>query len=228
MTLNKIYQWTWFKLIMKLTPTISGKMGPERSHKRNLRQLSMSKLFGGPDAVILGDSEIAMFNTYTTMKQFGNVVLNMGEGGTTPADWIKYFLGPGREVYKAIKNLKVVISIGGNCSLKSDMGQIPDLLKVLRSMFIRSCIILIPPVHAKWLEKLSEMAGAPKSREQWIKEMDTIRTAQRSTWSPFVVDTYSPFLDHDTGEPDPLVLCDMVHFSKFTVDLVRKVLNAII
>jgi hypothetical protein len=222
---NKIYNWFWFKIFTKLIPVDSTKTGPARSHKRNVWQLRLSKLFGGAKGIILGDSESATFNTYKTMSKFSGLVLNMGFGGSRPIDWIEYLNGIGDSIYKQIGilgKIKKIWSIGGNCSLWSCMDEIPETLKDLHYLFPDSWIMLIPPVHAGMLA-----AAGTKTRDQWLNEMALIRAYQESIFNPLVIDTYTPFLDKETGEAIILYLKDPVHFYDISVGLLEKIFNQI-
>jgi hypothetical protein len=226
---NKIYNFLWFKLLQYLVPIDKKLTGPARSHKRTVVQLFISNLFGGAKRILLGDSEIAQFNTYKTMSKFSSLTVNLGFGGSTPLDWYDYFTTTGARVLEKIKPcyIEKIFSIGGNCSLKSRMDEIPSTMINLHSLFSCSWILLLPPIHNSWLEPISKAMGIPKSMELWKAEMDFIRHYQNQIWAPFTIDTYHPFIDPATGEAIDGMLRDMVHFSELAVDIIEKVLDKV-
>jgi hypothetical protein len=186
----------------------------------------MAKLFGGVKGIILGDSEGETFDSYSVMKSFKKVVICGACGGTTPKELVDYFTGTGKDIYKYLhgNNINVFLSDGGNCSLRSLMGEIPSSLVALYNMIPTSWMMLIPPAHVGIMGKLP----FGKDAQQWSEELGLIRNFQRQIWNPLIIDTYTPFLDPQTGEATILYLKDPVHFSRVSVDLIRKVLNVIL
>ena len=211
MNRNRLYHLLWYKLIKYLIPTRPG-CGPFRDHWRIKAQLFLAPLIGKIDGIILGDSEAGQFDNYRAMCRFSTVVLNMGEGGTTPEDWVNYF-----NVHPAIKDrikkYKPIWSIGGNCALRRQMDRLPFLV-VIHDMFPESWIMLIPPIY-----NISDTI---------LSEIGVIRALQDSVWRPHVVDTYRPFIDPETSGPLFGVLEDPVHFSDIAVGIIQPVLDAII
>jgi hypothetical protein len=67
-----------------------------------------------------------------------------------------------------------------------------------------------------------------KTKEQWDKEMNTIREYQKNIWIPRIIDTYTPFINPLTGEALPEVLRDMVHFARNCALLIEKFLDIVI
>jgi hypothetical protein len=223
--MNKIFNWLWYFIFKKLIPAGKG-TGYERNHNRLKFQISMAKLFGGVKGIILGDSEGETFDSYSVMKSFNVLVICGACGGTTPKNLTDYFTGTGKDLYKYLiaNKVKVILSDGGNCSLLSRMGEIPDSMTALHNMFPVSWMMLIPPAHVGIMGKLP----FGKDAAQWKTELETIRSFQRTIWSPLIIDTYSPFLDPQTGEATILYLKDPVHFSRVAVDLIQKIINVII
>ena len=227
---NKIFQFLWYKIVRKLFPVGNDLNGFYRNHRRIAAQLALARLFGAVHAVLLGDSEHGQFDNYAVMKKFDRLTLCLAIGGTTPRDLYDYFSGKGAGVYEQIKlvSIKKFISTGGNCSLKNQMNEIPEYLECVRALFPVSWIVLIPPVYTGVLSTLYNMAGVEKSENQIIFEINQVRGYQRSMWTPRIVDTYTPFVDPQTGGPLPGVLRDPVHFGKAVVDIIQKVYNRII
>jgi len=227
---NKIYQFMWYKIARMLIPVGKDLNGFIRNHKRIRAQLALSRLFGTIHGVLLGDSEHGQFDYYGVMSKFDDLTLNLAIGGTTPKDLMEYFTGIGKDVYLKIKkhSARKIISTGGNCSLRCQMSEIPGTLQEVHGLIPDSIIILIPPVYSGIIAKIYAAAKIDKPESQVLAEIDTIRRAQRSIWSPFVIDTYTPFLDPRTGGPVFGVLQDPVHFGRAVVDLIQKIYNKII
>jgi len=217
---NKIFQWLWYRIFKNIIP--SNGTGPEKRHKQFVFMLGLARLFGGARGVIFGDSEISAFDSYEVMREFNTIVLNFGVAGTVSGEWCFYFNWTGTKIYDKISKLKQVISIGGNYSLRSMMPVAEYNMKSLHEMFPLSWIILVPPVYTNVLGLIL------KTEAQWGIEIDTIRRFQREIWVPRIIDTYSPFVDDDTGYPLPWVLKDVVHFSKQCALLIQKALDIVI
>lgn len=227
---NRIFQFLWYKIISKLCKPKDDLNGFYRFHSSIKAQILLAKLFGRIHGVLLGDSEHGQFNNYETMKKFSKLTLNLAVGGTTPWDMYDYFTGSGKDVYQKIKDIrtKKFISTGGNCSLRNRMDEIPAYLEKVKTLFPESFIMLIPPVYTGILEKIYNMAGIEKDREQIIREIDLIRRYQKSIWEPQIIDIYSPFLDTRTGDPLFGVLRDPVHISYIVVDMIQKIYNKLV
>lgn len=219
-TRNYYFQWLWYNVVKWLIPVRRG-FGPERSHYRIMAQYYLARLFGKIDFIMYGDSEIAMFASFDTMKNFSGITPNFGEGGTTPLDWVLYFRGTGKTLLNKIYKNKKVVSIGGNCSLLNQMFQIPKDLQLLHDMTGKSAILLVPPVYCKWLSAISQH----KTPAQFEYEIATIRSHQMRIWQWAHVDTFTPLLNAKTGTSKFWALQDPVHFSKFSVALIQKVLD---
>ena len=226
--MNKLYHFFWYKIVSKFishTPGVTG------HHKIITAKLKLARIFGVVHGVMLGDSEIATWDICELMSGFQSLVVNIGVPGSTPLDWFKYFTTMGKSNYLLIKSwtkAKPIFSIGGNCSLLCKMAEIPDTMILIHNMFQGSWILLIPPVYSEWMAKLYTAAGFQKSQEIIEAEISTIRNYQRQIWSPFVIDTYAPFVNKETGGPLPGVLIDLVHFSSEADRLIEAVLNKII
>lgn len=217
-----MYHWLWYHIFRKIIRATFSGSGPERFHNQMMFQLRFCRLFGIIDGIIIGDSEIAIFNTYETMSKFSSLVLNFGIGGTTPKEWWDYLINTkkGRKVYDLIKNQKVIWSIGGNCALRLRMPEVPDTMIILHNLFPSSWILTLPPVYVKWLKQVypESIAG----------DFNLIRSYQRNIWNPRVIDTYAPFLDIATGEAYVGLLQDAVHFSKIAVAMIQQVMDVVI
>lgn len=224
---NKIYQWLWFKVVKKFILSDSKSTGFNRYHRELKTQMFLSKIFGGPEMVLLGDSEHGQFNNYSVMKNFHVLTLNLSVGGTTPAELFKYMMTKGHDIYLYLKYKSIIkmISTGGNCSLRCLMDEIPVSMADVHNLFPDSYIIIIPPVYVNILSKLYNIAGMYKPASKIVEELNIIREYQKNIWSSNIVDTYSVFVDPQTGGPIFGVLCDPVHFSRVAVDLIQKVYN---
>ncbi len=218
---NKIFQWLWYNIFRHIVKAgTTG--GPERRHKQFVFMLKMAKLFGGARSVLVGDSEITTFDNYKAMSEFNTIVLNFGVPGTVADEWADYFMGIGWVVYNLIKNIRQGVSTGGNYSLRSLMNNAEPGMIRLHALLPLSWILLIPPVY------LGALAIIKKTREQWKDEMATLRGLQLSIWNPRKIDTYTPFLNPETGEALPMVLADMVHFSKKCAVLTAEVMDYVV
>ncbi len=226
---NKIYQWIWYKIVRKLIPVGKDLNGFVRNHTRIKAQMFLAGLFGTVEGVLLGDSEHGQFDYYEVMREFANLTVNLAIGGTTPKDLTDYFQGIGKDIYAKIQkhSARKIISTGGNCSLRNLMNEVPASMREVHSMLPDSVIILIPPVYTSVLASIYNVAGITKPESQIIDEINTVRNFQRSIWSPLVLDTYTPFLDPQTGGPALGVLQDPVHFGRVTVNIIQKIYNKI-
>jgi hypothetical protein len=186
--------------------------------------IRLADFFGGATSVMFGDSEISTFDSYEVMKEFNSIVLNMGVPGTIADEWVLYFLTDknGLKIYNKIRFLKKAISIGGNYPLRNLMPLSEPGMKKLHLLFPDSWIMLIPPVFSTVLSLVT------KTKEQWDKEMNTIREYQKNIWIPRIIDTYTPFINPLTGEALPEVLRDMVHFARNCALLIEKFLDIVI
>jgi hypothetical protein len=212
---NRIFQFLWYRIVRHFVRTGDGLEG---QHRRFIAMMKLAKMLGGADGVLLGDSEIGQFDSYAVMKKFSRLVMNWGQGGTVAGEWVKYFNGKGKLLYQDIRNLKKVVSIGGNYSLRSMMFKALGEMRLFHDMLSGSYILIVPPVYITALALLS------KTVEQWNIEMHEIRKYQHDLWGRFAIDTYTPFLSK-SGDPLPGVLEDMVHFSKRCVMIIEKYLN---
>lgn len=76
---NKIYNFIWYKIFKPLISVCEGE-GPLRDYKRIKFQLALARLFPGEVSIILGDSEVAMFDNYKTMSKFTVIYFNQDWG----------------------------------------------------------------------------------------------------------------------------------------------------
>jgi len=226
---HKIFCFLWYKIIIKLIPVGKDKNGFIRNHKRINAQLYLAGIFGTIKCILLGDSEHGQFDKYDVMKEFDDLTVNLSISGTTPLDLYNYFMTTGKDIYQKVKlhSATKFISTGGNCSLRNLMIEVPESMINVHNMLPESIIILIPPVYTGILAKLYNMVKIDKPESQIVSEINIVRNFQRSIWSPCVLDTYTPFVDPQTGLPLLGVLKDPVHFGRQVVDLIQKVYKSI-
>lgn len=180
---------------------------------RMLSQLDWARFFGGPDMVILGDSNGENLAKAKSMRKFGKlgVSCNLAIGGMRADDWSGFLVNGqnGSIVRKKIDDsgAKVVFNVGGNNILQRKMDVVEESLKQLKKIFPESYNCLVPPIHVHGLE------SAGLDAQVLMANVDRLNGMIRDIWQEKTIDFYSPFINRETGEAYLIVLQDAVHFS---------------
>ncbi len=216
---NKIFQFLWFFIVKWLIP-VSGMTIIDKQRKRMLGQYYLSLLFGGPKRVLIGDSNSAVMSNYRAMKRFKEITLSYGIGGTTPQDWIMFFnIFNGYKLYDIVKKCKTVIwNCAGNIVLQNRIETAEVTLQRLHFMFPNSWNITVPPIYLGLVSKILGMGE--KTPEDFDKQFKKVNEFIYKFWSPKVLDFYKIFYDAEKDSPAWWALKDIVHYSKYAVDLI--------
>lgn len=232
---NKIFQFVWYYIVRPVVPVPSKKKMPHPviRHSREIYvQVRLAQLFGGIDGVLAGDSNSAVFSTFMVMQRFSGLVVALGQGGSTAADWLDYFVHDkrGRYVQNAMtaNGVTTIWNVGGNYILLgitslADMG-----MAHLRNIFPRAWFCTIPPLYYGLLAEVSKVSGIePRDAAYYKSGVDKINRLIRELAKPRVIDLYKMFVMVD-GTPIPGALKDMVHFRRIAVNYIRRMLGGII
>jgi hypothetical protein len=226
---NKIFQWLWYKIVRPCVKCDDTKTGFFRSAKRYKSAYRLSKLFGGWDAVLMGDSNEAVDDTYENMKKYKSLVMCIGAGGTTAGDIIAFLCSPsGSWLFDAMKKTEVFFNTGGNYCLQNKMDIAKLELKELHQMFPASWNQTTPPVRAWLLDMLDNTMESNKSEVQWQQAFSILNDYISEIWQPFIIDMHRILKDPKTSDAYLLALKDAVHYSDYSVSLRQNILNALI
>lgn len=205
---NAIFQFIWL-LIRGFLPrkTGSGLRVADYSGRLFL-QLHLARLFGGPDLVLIGDSNSEAFSNERDMKRFRCLAVGLGIGGTSADQWVEWFeSSEGQRMIRLFGRAKIIWNIGGNHVLQDKMDVAEISLKRLRIMFPDSWNIVIPPIH----HSLLKLGGAdPETTRAGV---DLINRYIRSIWEGKTIDLYKEFTGPN-GEAFPGLLADPVHYGR--------------
>lgn len=223
---NKIFQTLWFA-VRYLFPRKTGTgLAVGDYAVRIVAQLLLARLFGGPDLVLIGDSNSEAFSNEKDMARLSDagVACGLGIGGTRGDQWVIFFRSRlGRLVMMLIGDAHVIWNIGGNHVLQKQMGSVSQAYADLRALFPSSRIILIPPIHYSILRTL----GLPEDETR--ENVRIVNQLAREEWGQgHCIDLYQTFLDHSTGEAYPLILADMVHYGPLAREIIVRVILAVI
>ncbi len=224
---NTVFQWIFYSLIQPLC-RVGGDGKIHQQSARILAQIRLAKLFGGAKRILIGDSNSAVFCNYAAMRRFRDLTLALGVGGTTANDWIAYFdTADGKKVLEYIRGRQVIWNIGGNYVLLGQMLNADSGLARLRTIFPKSLNCTCPPVRAGILEEISRLFGATKTASAYQADFARINSMIVRYWHPQVIDLFTVFMDPTDREAYDLALKDMVHYSKYAVDIIRKVVEVV-
>ena len=226
-TKNKIYLYI-YNILRNLIPITKGPVfknngvNIEAFSKRMMFKLKLAKLFGGPDLIIIGDSNGENLNDDKDNIQLGvlGIICNIARSGSTATDWNYFFMETelGKQMYKLIEsfNCDILLNIGGNHLLKGEMNTAARELAKLHSLLPSSWNCLVPPIHSDILEDLTFKPRG--SIEAKVKKLNKII---KNEWKDKAIDLYSPFVDFDGVGPYIMVLQDVVHFSQLADETIR-------
>lgn len=203
---NRLFQIAW-NLLKPLIPRKKGSGASLEDYKERIfAQMNLAEKFGGPDLVILGDSNAENLSGKKWMDQFGEfgVAANIAISGTRPGQW-EEFLRLNDHLWNQIWHAKYqVLNIGGNCILQGQFNTAKKQLLELYSLLPYSWNCLVPPVHYDILSKLTgdkDIESKFKQLNVWIKEI----------WGNRAIDTYTPFAM--VPESIWFIEGDLVHFN---------------
>ena len=221
-TVNKLYQWFWFKILMKMIPVTGD--GIDSLYWRFRASYFLAHLFGGVHRILIGDSNSAVWKDYTVAKLFRKLTLTWGVGGTMASDWLLFFLTKrGLKILKILLKVEVIWNIGGNHSLKNQMGTAGSSLAKLHALFPKSWNCTIPPVHYKMLGDIAHAVGMDKTDVQYETELNMISGIVRSEWKPLVIDLYYLL----KGINPDLYERDIVHLNVMILKQIEKLVDPI-
>lgn len=224
---NTIFQWIFYRLVRPLCGTKGdSKIGAQSS--RIMAQIRLARLFGGAKRVLIGDSNSAVFCNLAAMRQFRDVTLALGVGGTTANDWLTYFgTAAGKRVLSYIRQCDIIWNIGGNYVLLDQMDLADAGLAKLRAEFPRSWNCLTPPVRAGILEEVGRAIGKPKIASEFQADFARINAMIVRYWQVQAIDLFTVFCDPKNQEAYFFALRDMVHYSTYAIKIIRNVVEAI-
>jgi hypothetical protein len=222
---NRLFQIAW-NLLKQLIPRKKGD-GSKLSHykERIEAQIRLSQKFGGPDLVIIGDSNAENLTASKWMNQFSEfgLCINIAISGTRPDQWEEFLhYDLEHDLFDTLQKAKIILfNLGGNVVLQGTSPQyaLACLVK-LRNTFSNSYNCLIPPVHYDILAKLT----GDKNIEEKFKQMNSFIQA---VWENKTIDTYTPFAR------DPRTVWfiegDLVHFNdlgnKLRIPIIKEALR---
>ena len=189
--------------------------------------LSLAALLGGPDVVIMGDSNAETLDKKEKALKFKGLglVINIAIGGTTAGAWI-ILLNQHRDIYDSIKKAKIFMNIGGNhCWMEQTMIPARSELVVLRNLLPNSWNMTIPPIHSEIIEQLSNQPPGSINNNVLV-----INDYIREIWKLKAIDIHALFANWRGTGAYLFVLKDLVHFSdeadyKVRIPLIRGALK---
>ena len=226
---NRIFQFLWYKIVRPLVKCDDTKTGFFRSAKRYKAAYRLSLLFGGWDAVLMGDSNEAVDDTYENMKKYKSLVFCIGAGGTTPGDIVAFLNSPSGEWLRGVMAKgEIIFNTGGNCVLLNQMDTAKLQLKQLHDIFPASWNQTTPPVRAWFLDMLDDKLETNKSESEWQSAFSQLNDYISEIWQPFVLDMHRILKDPKTSEAYLWALRDAVHYSEYTVAMRQRILNELL
>ena len=227
---NSIFQFLWYKIVRPLVKCDDTRTGFFRSAKRYKAAYRLSLLFGGWDAVLMGDSNEAVDDTYENMKKYKSLVFCIGVGGTTPGDIVAFLNSPSGEwlvrVFRKFKDPAAMhFNTGGNCGLKNQMDTAKLQLKQLHDMFPASYNQTIPPVKTWLLDQLDNKFENNRTDDEWRQVFALLNDYIEEIWDPFYIDMNRILKYPKTSEAYLWALKDPVHYSEYSVYLRQAILN---
>lgn len=156
-----------------------------------LRQFQVCGWFGGPQLVILGDSNAASMQPFARARFWRRRTVNIGKSGATFVTWWRFLTttSGGAAIRNRIGSLPVLINLGGNhCWTPQAMLGWEAAAEGIRTLFPGSWIFNIPPVAKDFLTSIHP--DAPKN-------IDTLNRGIARLWRSRVLDVHSVFASVD-------------------------------
>ena len=219
MNKNKLFQFIYYNFVRGFFPRKVGDGHRIADYSRRLfAQLWLSEKFGGPELVLIGDSNSEAFSSAKDMRRLDCLAIALGIGGTRPDQWAEWFQSPeGKSMQARFGNATVLWNIGGNAVLQDRMDAGLKGLESLRAAFPESYNCLIPAIY---------VSQFPEARRETIaRDVTTINDKIKSLWGDRVIDLHTPTKDPQTGEALPGLLEDPVHYSTLAQNLIIEFLN---
>lgn len=219
---NRIVQFLYFALY-RLVPVDKTQIGIMHEYKRMMFYMAIARLLGGPRIILIGDSNSEILRQRGAMSLFDDIAVNLGVGGTVAEDWFKFFAvtREGQRLKKMMGGARVIWNIGGNYCLRHMMDTMTIGMRSLWQLFPLSWNCTIPPVHDDIIEA---MFGVPAW--QIRENMGRINDVIHATWGPRVYDLYDLFHDHHEDCVYWWALRDIVHYSKYAVGIIVRLIRA--
>ena len=219
---NKIVQFLYFALY-RLVPVDKTKTGIMHEYKRMMFYMRLARLFGGPEIILIGNSNSAILRQRSAMMLFDKVAVCLGVGGTLAEDWVKFFAltKEGRKLKGMMRGARVIWNIGGNYCLRQKMDTMTIGMRGLWMLFPQSFNCTIPPVHDDIIEEIFHVPGW-----QIRENMHKINGVIKATWDPRVYDLYDLFHDHHEDGVYWWALRDIVHYSRYAVGIIIRLIRA--
>lgn len=209
---NKIFQFIWFKLIKPFTKRKTDKKTSyilDNYSDRFKTLLSFSNLFGGSKVIIFGDSNGEEMSDEESLKLFPELTINLSIGGTRADHWSDFFNQSdiGRKIYDQIAFKKIIINVGGNNVLQSQMELLKPSLVILKRLFPSAYFINIPNVQS---ELIAQLQG--KKPKEVQKDLSLANNLIKHYADDRLIDIQS-YSGEENGKPFFFALKDAVHFS---------------
>lgn len=228
---NKIFQTLYFAVRTNRVERSAFKLDFANYDARYYQQARLANMFGGPDCVLYGNSNIEFQNAYKYMSEYPMLTLNCGLAGATGTDLWDYLARRDgvklREILKEKKNPMEVLNAFGNHILQRKMGSADTAIFRLKSIMPYSYCVGIPPIHSSLIEAQAKMLGVKIDKKEIDDDVKLLNSKLKSAWRERFIDMYSLFIDHRTGEAVPGVLEDAVHYSNAVKRLYIKMISAI-
>jgi len=227
-----VFNWMWYRVVRYLVPVKSAKYQMiDRYYWRMRVQWALARIFGGAKGVIAGDSNGAVQDNYKTMSKYGQIVLNWAVPGTTAHSWYEFLTAShGKKIRILMYSVKQIFNLGGNYILLGMIDSAREGLKWIRTWFPDSYNCTIPPIMGDVLSEGCKLAGVKGERTSPLYYLDGIIKVNkliREFWGLKCIDLYMISVDAH-GNPKPLLLRDMVHFSEFSVNIIQKIFDAVV
>lgn len=213
MSANRQFQKAWNHLIKGLYVRKNRhKTGILAYSQRMQEQIQLAGSYGPIGLTIMGDSNAENLASYRYMKKFDRfgISLNLAVAGSRADEWLYFFAKTetGHQIYQKIHTTKILWNIGGNHILQNRMDNLESSLKGLKKLFPHSFNCLVPPIWTRFLQYSSQQI-------EWNHRIKLCNSYIQDIWQQRAIDTYSPFVNQNTGEPHILTHKDPVHFSKY-------------
>jgi hypothetical protein len=212
---NELFQLLYFMLRGLVRRTNNQTGGMTDYSGRMILQARLALLFGGPDAVMYGDSNCEVHSAYKFMRRHNKLVLCFGVGGTTSHDWLGYQMtARWRQIKNLIGPARMIQNVGGNNALQDRMMYSEASFADLQDLNGNQIALTIPVIYAD-----AFIQYIPKVR-QYIDELN--RHIENNSTAVIYTEKFTD-ADGD-GIPDPGRLQDLIHYSGDTVRaLIREI-----
>lgn len=220
---NKLFQILYFLFRTKRVERSGFKLDYANYDSRYYQQARLANLFGGPDCVLYGNSNIEFQNAYKYMSQYPMVTLNCGLAGATGTDLWEYLDRRDGHELRAIMHKKKkpleIVNAFGNHVLKRKMHLVDSAIIRVKSILTDSWCFGIPPIHSSIIEAQAKMMGIKLTKKEIDADVKLLNAKLKAAWGNKFIDVFSLLVDHRTGEAFPGLLEDAVHYADVTKEL---------